>query len=143
MSSPSSTASDVSPVRMQTWLWEGLSKREFLHRLDSQRGLVFEALEAAYGDAYYAKLLYLKATNYVLARYHYAQSHSALVSRPVSLMVDAANSCQLRCPGCVHSENANFTKAFLWPPGVMKSTAFVHLLDLGEKDSWDLADWEA
>ena len=65
----------------------------------------------------------------MLARYHYAQSHSTLVSRPVSLMVDAANSCQLRCPGCVHSENANFTKAFLWPPGVMKSTAFVHLLE--------------
>ena len=128
--SPPTASVDGSPrVRMEQWPREAPSTRELLRDFDARRDVVFEALEAAYGDAHYAKLLYLKATNYLLARYQHARCHTALVARPVSLMVDPANSCQLRCPGCVHSENRAFTRDLHWPPGVMKSTAFLHLLE--------------
>lgn len=103
-------------------------KREFLAAVDGLRGDFLGAFEAAYGDAYYAKLLYLKATNFLVSGYHLACGHTSLASQPVTLMVDPANSCQLRCPGCVHSSNERFVEGLLWPNGVLHEDAFERLL---------------
>ncbi len=75
---------------------------------------------------------YLKLTNFLISRYHYVCQHLYLISKPVTLMVDPSNACQLRCPACVHSTNEEFTKGFLWPSGIMKVPAYRSLLrDLG------------
>lgn len=105
------------------------AKREFLGAVDALRDDAHGALEAAYGDAYYAKLLYLKATNFLVSGYHLACGHTSLASQPVTLMVDPANSCQLRCPGCVHSGNERFVDGLSWPNGVMHQDAFERLLE--------------
>jgi len=113
---------------IESWESEALSKREFLRRVDALRDPLFERLSARYGDAYYAKLLYLKTSNLIVARHHYRQRHVQVASRPVSLMVDPSSSCQLQCPGCVHSSNAAFTAAIEWPPGLLKMECFEALL---------------
>ncbi len=114
--------------KIESWDGEGLSKREFLSRIDALRDPLFEQLSSSYGDTYYAKLLYLKTTNYILARHHYRQGHVQIASQPFSLMVDPSSSCQLQCPGCVHSDNTAFTANISWPPGVLKLESFEELL---------------
>lgn len=96
--------------------------------MDASRASLHEALCDRYGDPYFAKLLWLKATNFLVSSYHHAARHLHLVSRPVTLMLDPSNACQLACPGCVHSANEQFTARMLWPPGVMRPATFERLL---------------
>ncbi|MEB2343607.1 MAG: radical SAM protein [Deltaproteobacteria bacterium] len=96
--------------------------------MDATREPLLAALCDHYGDPYFAKLLWLKATNYLISSYHQACRHLHLVSRPATLMLDPSNACQLACPGCVHSTNEQFTARMLWPPGVMRPATFETLL---------------
>jgi MoaA/NifB/PqqE/SkfB family radical SAM enzyme len=114
--------------RLLEWIEERPTKRELLGHLDSLRDDLHGVFMDAYADDYYAKLLTLKLTNYVVSKYHLLSRHSSLASAPVTLMVDPANSCQLQCPGCVHSANEQFTSKLLWPDGVMKVERFAELL---------------
>ena len=77
----------------------------------------------AYGD-YQAKLFALKLGNYAVAKYHFVNRHAKVVSRPVTLMHDPSNACQLQCPACVHTDNAEYKKDMLWPAATMKVAAF-------------------
>jgi MoaA/NifB/PqqE/SkfB family radical SAM enzyme len=43
-------------------------------------------------------------------------------------MFDPSNACQLRCPGCVHSETATERYGFDWPSGMAKLDEFEALL---------------
>jgi MoaA/NifB/PqqE/SkfB family radical SAM enzyme len=107
---------------------ESWPRGAFLAALDATREHLHEALCDRYGDPYFAKLLWLKASNFLVASYHRAARHLHLVSRPVTLMLDPSNACQLSCPGCVHSSNEQFTARMLWPPGVMRPETFDALL---------------
>ena len=114
--------------KLQDALTTDLPTREFLREMDELREPFHEIVSDCYGDPYFAKLLYLKVTNYVIARYHRLRLDVRLASRPVTLMLDPSNSCQLTCPGCVHSTNQAFTNGFLWPAGVMRTSTFASLL---------------
>ena len=76
-----------------------LLAQEFLTQVDGLRDTLFDLFMSQYGDAYYAKLLFLKISNYLVGRYHYDHRHIHLASRPVTLMVDPVNACSLQCPG--------------------------------------------
>lgn len=105
---------------IEQWSRQRISKRELLAEADSLQGKVFACLYDAYRDDFYAKLTSLKLMNLAIARYHYLNRHSRLVSRPVCLTVDPSNGCQLRCPGCVHSENPRYRQDISWPGGTLK-----------------------
>jgi MoaA/NifB/PqqE/SkfB family radical SAM enzyme len=126
---PSGETRSVSGQR--EWLEEidrrvtsGVSKREFLALADRLQRSLADALVCVYGDAYYAKLIALKLTNFAVAKYHYLNRHVRLASRPLTLMHDPSNVCQLRCPACVHTENKQFSSLALWPAATMKLDAF-------------------
>ena len=114
--------------QIATWFEQSLPVREFLTQVDGLRDTLFDLFVSHYGDAYYAKLLFLKISNYLVGRYHYDRRHVHLASRPVTLMVDPANVCALQCPGCVHSANKSFTRNLRWPSGMMRIEAFEQLL---------------
>jgi pyruvate-formate lyase-activating enzyme len=44
-------------------------------------------------------------------------------------MLDPSNGCQLRCPGCVHSDNQAWSKEFDWPLGVIDGPGAIEFLD--------------
>jgi len=131
-----SLAPSPSPAAAGSPLLAGLERaiaerwprRAFLSAVDATRAPLREALCDRYGDEYFAELLWLKATNFLVSRYHQACRHLHLVSRPVTLMLDPSNACQLACPGCVHSANEEFTARMLWPPGIMRPATFATLL---------------
>ena len=117
---------------LEAGIRERLPRREFLARVDATRHPIHEILCDHYGDPDFARLLYLKATNFVVSRYHYASRHAQLASRAVTLMLDPSNSCQLACAGCVHTENPEFRAQLQWPHGVMRPRTFAALLrDVG------------
>ena len=77
-----------------------------------------------------AQALAVKALNICLARYHLRARSDAVLSRPIGLVVDPSNLCQLACPGCVHSEGSEKLKLFDWPKGTLSEDRFSALLKL-------------
>lgn len=55
---------------------------------------------------------------------------STLFSRPIGLVVDPSNMCQLACPGCVHSDRSESLGLFNWPNGTLSFARFEALLAL-------------
>ena len=100
---------------------------EFFEALDALQERLAGSLATAYGDSY-AALVALKVANFAAARWHHRNRHQRLASRPVSLMFDPSNACQLRCPGCVHSETAVARHGFEWPKGMAKLDEFERLM---------------
>lgn len=103
-------------------------KRDAMARIDELKRSLFSVIAESYGDEYYAKLLALKISNYAAAKYHFTNRHAHVASQPVSLTQEPSNACQLRCPGCVHTENPTWRESFLWPRSMMKTDAFSALL---------------
>jgi MoaA/NifB/PqqE/SkfB family radical SAM enzyme/precorrin-6B methylase 2 len=100
-----------------------LSTAAFLERVDQEQQTMRSALGAVYPDSY-AGLLALKICNLIVARFHFIHRHSKLASGPIQLMVDPANSCPLKCPGCVHSGNPDFKDRYDWPGGLLSEEGF-------------------
>ena len=75
-----------------------------------------------------AQALTLKILNIFLARYHLQARSVAVLSRPVGLVVDPSNTCQLACPGCVHSARSEALKRFDWHNGTLSEVRFSALL---------------
>src|SRR5437016_283330 len=84
---------------------------------DSKRAL-FEFLRAHFSPVT-AKLLALKAINICLAKKHFRARSTTVLSRPFGLILDPSNSCNLACPGCVHSQTAKERKVFDWHTGTL------------------------
>jgi len=77
-----------------------------------------------------ADALTLKILNLFQARQHLrARSHSVR-SRPIGLIVDPSNMCQLACPGCVHSNRNELLQIFDWPNGTLAEERFSALMRL-------------
>ncbi len=73
-----------------------------------------------------AKALTVKILNILLARRHFDNRDSRLLSQPIGLIVDPSNTCQLACPGCVHSDSA--APLFVWPNATLAESTFAGLL---------------
>jgi MoaA/NifB/PqqE/SkfB family radical SAM enzyme len=109
--------------------YHGLDSIEsFYSQADRTQHELFEALNRAYAHEVFAKLFALKLTNLAVARRLFATKEAAVASRPIQLMLDPANNCQLHCPGCVHTSTENHDK-FDWPGGILTSDLYAHYID--------------
>lgn len=111
-------------------LGESRSIAEFLRMVDEGQAVFYRALKTQYPDGY-ARLLSLKISNLFVARYHFLERHTTLVSSPIQLVVDPSNACQLRCPGCVHTDNADYQEkaGFQWPSGNLSLADFERFIE--------------
>lgn len=90
---------------------------------------LFEFLRRCSVDPVAAKAIALKVLNLCLARRHFLLRDTELLSLPAGLVIDTSNSCNLACPGCVHSARARELQLFDWRPGLLSGdrlAAFLH-----------------
>jgi MoaA/NifB/PqqE/SkfB family radical SAM enzyme len=64
-----------------------------------------------------SEALALKILNVLLCRHQMQTRSDVVLSRPLGLILDPVNACQMSCPGCVHSATAK--ALFDWKPGRM------------------------
>jgi len=114
----------------------GETRERFLESVDRAQGVLYEAFRRAYGVDGYAKLLALKTANLAVGKYHFAHRHTALASKPVQLMVDPSNTCQLQCPGCVHSASEKVRSLVDWPGGLIDPDCFGSFVSLYAPFAW-------
>jgi MoaA/NifB/PqqE/SkfB family radical SAM enzyme len=74
--------------------------------------------------------LTLKILNICLARYHFKARSASLLSRPIGIVIDPSNMCQLACPGCVHSARSETLKLFDWHKSTLSEDRLSALLKL-------------
>lgn len=111
-------------------------KRDFARQVGALQRQCLVELTAAYGNAAFAKLITLKAGNLLVARHGFHHRHTLLAGRPTQIMLDPSNSCQLQCPGCVHSptsgerlpDPSGDRASFDWPKGLMNSSTFDRIM---------------
>jgi MoaA/NifB/PqqE/SkfB family radical SAM enzyme len=86
-------------------------------------------LQAGFSDIE-AKALTVKLLNLLLARFDFERRSVAVASRPFGLVIDPSNTCQLACPGCVHSTQNEQRGLFSWPNGTLSAGRLTTLLNL-------------
>lgn len=106
-----------------------VNKQDFLSIIDSNKTTILNGFATKYSEQY-AKLITLKFQNLIVAKYHYIHKHTTIASRPIQLMIDPANACQLACPGCVHTSNPAWSKRAKidWPAGMLSQVQFDKIL---------------
>jgi MoaA/NifB/PqqE/SkfB family radical SAM enzyme len=102
---------------------------ETLCALDAARESVRRTLRHRLADAPTATALTLKLFNLVLAKHHFLARDTRLISRPLGLLVDPSNGCNLACPGCVQSSRAKSLRLFDWKNGLLAAPRFAALLE--------------
>jgi MoaA/NifB/PqqE/SkfB family radical SAM enzyme len=95
--------------------------------LERSQSALFARLSRRF-SASAAQALALKALNVLLSQYHLDARSVAVSSRPVGLIVDPSNTCQLACPGCVHSARSEALQRFDWRNGTLSEDRFAALL---------------
>jgi MoaA/NifB/PqqE/SkfB family radical SAM enzyme len=95
-----------------------------MEKLDAARIPVYNRFLQASSSDYYSKIMTLKVLNLVAAKYHFVNRHIALASCPTQFLLDPSNTCQLHCPGCVHTNNPERRAMFDWPNGNMPESTF-------------------
>lgn len=90
-----------------------------LREVDRAKEPLYLSLKHYYPQGSFAKLLALKIINLIVAKYHYHYRHTTLTSRPFHFLVDPSNSCQLHCPGCVHTCNEDWQNEADWPNAIL------------------------
>ncbi|MGO9237580.1 MAG: SPASM domain-containing protein [Methylocella sp.] len=98
-----------------------LSMSEILCAIKRENILRFAELYESYNSKRYAKAILLKLSNLVLLRTHFERKHTRLLSKPIAFIVDPANSCQLKCPGCIHREGAELST---WDKNILDENKF-------------------
>jgi MoaA/NifB/PqqE/SkfB family radical SAM enzyme len=93
-----------------------------LETLDTAKPVLFERLRKHFEFPIEAKALTQKLLNLCLAKYHFLSRSTVVLSRPFGLVMDPSNSCNLACPGCVHSQQVKALKLFEWNPGLLAET---------------------
>lgn len=105
-------------------------KRRFLHLVDVKKKSLYQAISLIYGKNIFSKLFTLKTINLIVARYHYINKHAIVASKPLELMVDPSNACQLHCPGCVHTLKKEWQADLkeYWPKGTLSKDNYNKLV---------------
>ena len=101
---------------------------EVLPALDAAREPIRRRLRQRLEDSSAAALT-LKLQNLLLAKHHFLRRDTRLISRPLGLLVDPSNGCNLACPGCVQSQRAKSLRLFDWKNGLLPAPRFAALLD--------------
>lgn len=123
------TTRDVARVHallryMQEALAGGASATARIAVLEDAKRALFAVLRPHCASDVIAKALALKAINICVARGEYAARATAVLARPVGLVVDPSNSCNLACPGCVHSPTVKARHVFDWGTGTLPAGRF-------------------
>jgi MoaA/NifB/PqqE/SkfB family radical SAM enzyme len=92
------------------------------HHLDAAQPAIFELFRERFGSSVIAKAVTLKVLNLWLARHHMQARSAHLGSRPFAMYIDPSNSCNLGCPGCVHSTTSKEKHLFDWKPGILSQS---------------------
>lgn len=100
----------------------------FFRKIDTNKKLLYKSIKNNYLDETFSKLLTLKIINLIVLKYHYYHKHTTLTSRPFHLMVDPSNSCQLHCPGCIHTHNEIWRQDKDWPNKLLDFEKFEKFL---------------
>jgi MoaA/NifB/PqqE/SkfB family radical SAM enzyme len=108
---------------------KGVRKPTFLRTADAVQRALYADFKLTYGNDRFAKLLALKVVNLAVSRYHFLHRHTILAAKPLQLMVDPSNGCQLRCPGCVHSANPDWRDRFEWPNNMLPKQHWQKTMD--------------
>ena len=102
----------------------GLDLSGFLDLLDNAKPVLKNHLAVGLGSETAAQAVALKVLNLCLAKYHFFARSVELLSKPLGLVFDPMNNCNLACPGCVHSTRARSEKLFEWPSGMLSEDCF-------------------
>jgi MoaA/NifB/PqqE/SkfB family radical SAM enzyme len=105
-----------------------VSLNEMLDTLDASKLALFECLRRHFDSPLEAKALTQKILNLCLAKYHFRARSTAVLSKPLGLVADPSNSCNLACPGCVHSRQVKELKLFEWNPGLLPESRLTGFL---------------
>ncbi len=97
---------------------------DFLRLLEKAKPILAEAL----GGGTVGRALALKTLNVCLAKHHFLTRSATVFSKPLGLVVDPINNCNLSCPGCVHSTRSRTQKLFDWNSGMLSEDCFAALL---------------
>ena len=101
---------------------------DFFDSLDDFCAKTFAELEYKKHQPEYIKLLLIKISNIMAARFQYQSGHRYLLSRPFGLLVDPCNSCPLRCPGCIHNDYLRQNNEVDWPTGLLSKKLFIKFI---------------
>jgi len=101
---------------------------EFLALLECAKAPLKEYLADGLGGEIPAKAVALKILNLCLAKHHFLARSAAVLSKPLGLVIDPINNCNLSCPGCVHSVRARSEKLFQWSSGMLPENCYSALL---------------
>jgi MoaA/NifB/PqqE/SkfB family radical SAM enzyme len=101
---------------------------ELSDALEAAKTDLLRSLESTFGVTA-AKAIAIKLLNLCLAKNHFQARDTVLLSRPIALVFDPSNSCNLACPGCVHSTQAKEKKWFDWQPGNLNAARLATFLD--------------
>ena len=94
----------------------------YVRAVDDASFELYPLLRSELGETQ-ARLFLLKISNLLVSKYECTFRHTAVISSPIGLLIDASNSCGLRCPGCVHSANKSVNN-FDWPKGILSEATF-------------------
>lgn len=90
--------------------------------MDEAQAAIFDVFRDRFESPVVAKAMTLKVLNLWLARQHLQARSTHVGSRPFAMYIDPSNSCNLGCPGCVHSTTSKEKHLFDWKPGIMSQS---------------------
>ena len=121
-----------TPSGVLSAVLDGIHRRlqlsDFLRRLAAAKQPLSDLIAEAVGSPAEALAISVKILNLCLARYHFVSRSPQVLSRPLGLVVDPINNCNLACPGCVHSARSVTEKLFQWNSGMLSEARFEALL---------------
>ncbi len=123
----------------ETRIQKILSSIEKRTREETNLGVVLQSLDAAKAGLYncfreyfdstlVGKALTLKVLNLCLGKHQFRARNTVSIAKPFGIHLDPSNSCNLACPGCVHSRSAKKLGVFDWKPGMLseeRASAFL------------------
>src|ERR1700726_3483694 len=71
-----------------------------------------------------AQALTITILNILLAQHHLRARSTNVLSRPIGIIVDPSNMCQLACPGCVHSTRSEDCGCLTGAKELCRKTAY-------------------
>ncbi len=90
-----------------------------LQSLDNTKTELLQCFQTHLGSAIAAKALVLKVQNVCLLKHQFLSRDTRLAAKPFGVLMDTSNSCNLACPGCVHSRGVKEKGLFDWKPGLV------------------------
>src|SRR4051812_45922385 len=96
--------------------------------VEATKRALFGFLRGEFDDSVVAKALTVKVVNLLLAKRYFLARSERVGSRPLGLVIDPSNGCNLSCPGCVHSAGVQEQALFRWDKGLLSERRLAAVL---------------